>query len=140
MIMTVDTGNKMIKTDTLEFNAGVEILDQMPGEREEVILYEGQYYITTSRRISYMEDKTEDERYFILTLFAIGKEMEAMETQERMIPNGLIEIELLVGLPPAHYGKHRRTTADPPPDNKPHTPICIPSPQKIQFYMAYSYR
>ena len=43
MIMTVDTGNKMIKTDTLEFNAGVEILDQMPGEREEVILYEGQY-------------------------------------------------------------------------------------------------
>lgn len=109
MIMTVDTGNKMIKTDTLEFNAGVEILDQMPGEREEVISYEGQYYITTSRRISYMEDKTEDERYFILTLFAIGKELEAMETQERMIPNGLIEIELLVGLPSAHYGKHRRT-------------------------------
>ena len=109
MIMTVDTGNKMIKTDTLEFNAGVEILDQMPGKREEVISYEGQYYITTSRRISYMEDKTEDERYFILTLFAIGKELEAMEKQERMIPNGLIEIELLVGLPPAHYGKYRRT-------------------------------
>ena len=35
----------MIKTDTLEFNAGVEILDQMPGKREEVISYEGQYYI-----------------------------------------------------------------------------------------------
>lgn len=108
MIMTVDTGNKMIKTDTQEFNAGVEILDQMPGEKEEVILYEGQYYITTSRRLSYMEDKTEDERYFILTLFAIGKELETMEAQERLIPNGLIEIELLVGLPPAHYGKHRR--------------------------------
>lgn len=107
--MTVDTGNKMIKTDTLEFHAGVEVLDQMPGEKEKVISYEGQYYITTSRRLSYMEDKTEDERYFILTLFAIGKELEARETQEKLIPNGLIEIELLVGLPPAHYGKKRRT-------------------------------
>lgn len=108
MIMTVDTGNKMIKTDTLEFHAGVEVLDQMPGEREEVILYGGQYYIATSSRISYMEDKTEDERYFILTLFAIAKELEAMNAQGKLISNGLIEIELLVGLPPAHYGRQRR--------------------------------
>lgn len=41
MIITVDTGNKMIKTETLEFHAGVEILDQIPGEQEEVILYGG---------------------------------------------------------------------------------------------------
>lgn len=57
MIIAVDTGNKMIKTETLEFNSGVEIFDQMPGEQEEVISYGGQYYITTSRRISYMELK-----------------------------------------------------------------------------------
>lgn len=73
MIMAVDTGNKMIKTETLEFHAGLEILDQMPGEKEEVILYGGQYYMMTSRRISYLEDKTEDERYFILTLFGDRK-------------------------------------------------------------------
>lgn len=108
MIIAVDTGNKMIKTETLEFNSGVEILDQMPGEQEEVISYGGQYYITTSRRISYMEDKTEDERYFVLTLFAIAQELERMKHQEKLIANGLIEIELLVGLPPAHYGKQRR--------------------------------
>lgn len=108
MIIAVDTGNKMIKTETLEFHAGLEILDQMPGEKEEVILYGGQYYMMTSRRISYLEDKTEDERYFILTLLAIAKELEKMKVQEKLISNGLIEIELLVGLPPAHYGKHRR--------------------------------
>lgn len=107
MIITVDTGNKMIKTETLEFHAGVEILDQIPGEQEEVILYGGKYYRPTSRRISYMEDKTEDDRYFILTLFAIAKELQTIKT-ENLISNGLIEIELLVGLPPAHYGKQRR--------------------------------
>lgn len=108
MIISVDTGNKMIKTDTLEFNAGVEIIDQMPGEQEEVINYNGQYYRTVSKRISYMEDKTEDDRYFILTLFAIAKELEKARDQEALIANGLVEVELLVGLPPAHYGKHRR--------------------------------
>lgn len=108
MIISVDTGNKMIKTDTLEFNAGVEIIDQMPGEQEEVIYYNGQYYRTVRKRISYMEDKTEDDRYFILTLFAIAKELEKARDKETLIANGLVEVELLVGLPPAHYGKHRR--------------------------------
>lgn len=108
MMISVDTGNKMIKTETVEFSAGLELLDQMPGEREEVLSYSGQYYQTTSRRISYMEDKTEDDRYFILTLFAIAKELEKVQAREGLIANGLIEIELLVGLPPAHYGKYRR--------------------------------
>lgn len=108
MIIAVDTGNKMIKTETMEFNAGVEVLDQMPGDQEEVLSFCGQYYRTTSRRISYMEDKTEDDRYFILTLFAIAKELEKLQEKETLITNGLIDIELLVGLPPAHYGRYRR--------------------------------
>lgn len=109
MIIAVDTGNKMVKTETAEFHAGVEVLDQMPGEQEEVLTYDGQYYRITSRRISYMEDKTEDDRYFILTLFAIAKELEKNEIQEKMVPSGLIDVKLLVGLPPAHYGRQRRS-------------------------------
>lgn len=109
MIISVDTGNKMIKTETLEFNAGVEVYDQIPGEQEDVIFYEGQYYRTSSKRLSYLEDKTEDDRYFILTLFAVAKELQEKKKQENLITNGLIEIELLVGLPPAHYGRQRRS-------------------------------
>lgn len=55
MIISVDTGNKQMKTENCEFNSGVEILDTLPGELEEVIEYEGKYYRTTNRRISYME-------------------------------------------------------------------------------------
>ena len=108
MIISVDTGNKQMKTENCEFNSGVEILDTLPGELEEVIEYEGKYYRTTNRRISYMEDKTADERYFILTLFAIAKELSYQQKYEGMLPKNLEEIELLVGLPPAHYGKQRK--------------------------------
>ena len=60
MIISVDTGNKHMKTENCEFNSGVEILDTLPGDMEEVIEYEGKYYVTTNRRISYMEDKIAD--------------------------------------------------------------------------------
>ena len=108
MIISVDTGNKHMKTENCEFNSGVEILDTLPGELEEVIEYEGKYYMTTNRRISYMEDKTADDRYYILTLFAIAKELSYREKNEGLLPQNLQEIELLVGLPPAHYGKQRK--------------------------------
>lgn len=34
MMISADTGNKMIKTDAVEFSAGLQLLDQMPGEQE----------------------------------------------------------------------------------------------------------
>ena len=108
MIISVDTGNKHMKTENCEFNSGVEILDTLPGELEEVIEYEVKYYKTTNRRISYMEDKTADDRYYILTLFAIAKELSYRKKNEGLLPQNLQEIELLVGLPPAHYGKQRK--------------------------------
>lgn len=32
MIIAVDTGNKMVKTETAEFHARIEVLDQMRGD------------------------------------------------------------------------------------------------------------
>ena len=47
-----------------------------------------------------MRDKTTDDRYFILTLFAI-----AFELKERSFSQTEItEVELGIGLPPAHFG------------------------------------
>ena len=41
-----------------------------------------------------------DERFYVLTLFAIAKELERRKVPETLDP---IDITLLVGLPPAHY-------------------------------------
>lgn len=54
----------------------------------------------TDQRIPYRRDKTEDERFFILTLFAIAHEIEAMGQYS----GSLMRVQLAVGLPPAHFG------------------------------------
>ncbi len=92
MVISVDTGNKMIKTEHYEFNSGIDVLDTIPGENDEVIEFGGKYYRTTNRRISYMEDKTEDDRYYILTLIAIAKELDTMKKEAVLAPNGEITV------------------------------------------------
>ena len=64
--------------------------------------YDGKYWTLSSQRLSYMRDKTRDDRYFILSLFAIAKEM---ERSGRYSP--LEQIQLAVGIPPEHYGMLR---------------------------------
>ena len=54
-----------------------------------------------------MRDKTRDERYFILSLFAIAKELEAHGGG-----TGIQKIDLSVGLPPEHYGVLKEKFAD----------------------------
>lgn len=100
MIIAVDHGNKSIKTTHAVFTSGLVVSEGMPGFKTDYILWNDKCYTLTERRISYLRDKTEDERFYILTLFAI-----AMELEYRGIPESLdpVDITLLVGLPPAHY-------------------------------------
>ena len=100
MMISVDHGNKSIKTPHAIFTSGLVMSDGLQGFKTDYIGWNGKYYSLTERRISYLRDKTEDDRFFILTLFAIAKELEYRDVSETLDP---IEITLLVGLPPAHY-------------------------------------
>ena len=100
MIISVDHGNKSIKTPHAIFTSGLVMSDGLQGFKTDYIGWNGKYYSLTERRISYLRDKTEDDRFFILTLFAIAKELEYRNVSETLDP---IDITLLVGLPPAHY-------------------------------------
>lgn len=55
--------------------SGLRESDTKPPFGKEVLFYKGKYYTLTDQRIPYMRDKTVDERYFILTLFAVGFEL-----------------------------------------------------------------
>lgn len=78
MLIAVDHGNKQIKTvHTPPFTSGL-IQSDTPGFGTDALAYRGKYYTLTDQRIPYRRDKTEDERFFILTLFAIAHEIEAM--------------------------------------------------------------
>ena len=69
--IAVDHGNKNMKTCNQVFTTALITQDKKPARGEEYIFYEGKYYLLSNRRIPYQRDKTEDERFLILTLFAI---------------------------------------------------------------------
>lgn len=99
MLIAVDHGNYAIKTPNFSFVSGLIESEVLPAIPDEVIRYKDHYYALTERRITYRRDKTKDETYFILTLFAIAKELEKLEKYDECV-----DVELAVGLPPEHYG------------------------------------
>lgn len=107
MIISIDHGNKSIKTPTLLFTSGLVESAAKPGFQGDYIFWEGKYYSLTEKRISYLRDKTEDNRFYVLTLFAIAYELRQADIEPD--PINPVDITLLVGLPPAHYGQlHER--------------------------------
>ena len=108
MLIAVDHGNRLIKIPNhAPFTSGLLESDSPPFGGE-TLKYRGKYYTLTDQRIPYHRDKTEDERFWILTLFAIAYEIEAVNGYSR----NLMRVELAVGLPPAHFGaQHKKFTS-----------------------------
>lgn len=77
MLIGVDHGNKQIKT--VHCNPFVSGLKQSVTRPfgQNVLRYQNTYYTLSTERIPYRKDKTEDDRFFILTLFALAGEIEA---------------------------------------------------------------
>jgi len=101
MLIAVDHGNKQIKLPSGRFfTSGINESDARPPFGDDFLKYKGKYYTLSNSRIPYMRDKTGDDRFYILNLFAIGFEIE----DSGRYTEDLIPVELLVGLPPAHFG------------------------------------
>ena len=101
MIISVDHGNKQIKLPgRRSFTSGLRESDSRPPFGEDFLKYRGRYYMLSNQRIPYLRDKTSDNRFYILTLFAICIQIE----DSGLYTDDLTHIKLLVGLPPAHYG------------------------------------
>lgn len=105
MLISVDHGNKQIKVvHSAPFTSGLRE-SLTPPFGEDILLYQGKYHTLSDQRIPYRRDKTEDERFFLLTLFAIAFEIEA----RGCYTDEVMRIQLAVGLPPAHYGSQYKT-------------------------------
>lgn len=99
MIIGIDHGNAQIKTRNTCFVSGVEEFPTKPPMAADVIQYQSRYWTLVGKRLPVMRDKTKDDRFYLLTLFAISKELEA-----RKEITSTLDIDLAVGLPPEHYG------------------------------------
>lgn len=99
MLIAIDHGNYAIKTVNYTFISGLAEHSTKPPMAEEILEYDGRYWTPSGQRISYMRDKTRDDRFFILSLFAIARELQNAGSH-----NPVEQIDLAVGLPPEHYG------------------------------------
>lgn len=99
MLIAIDHGNYAIKTVHHSFVSGLSEHTVKPPMTDEILEYEGKYWTLSGRRLNYMRDKTQDERYFILSLFAIAKELENIGYYQ-----AVERVQLAVGLPPEHFG------------------------------------
>ena len=100
LVIGTDHGNKQMKTtNCLPFISGLKESRTKPFGKD-ILEYQGKYYILSNQRIPYKRDKTEDEKFFILTLFAIARELEFRNA----FTKNILPIGLGAGLPPAHYG------------------------------------
>ena len=108
MLISIDHGNKQVKTiHHVPFTSGLVCSEVRPFGGE-TLTYQGRYYTLTDQRIPYRRDKTEDERFFVLMLFAIAYELEAAS----FYGAGPVRVQLAVGLPPAHYGAQQKRFAE----------------------------
>ena len=74
-VISIDHGNRHIKTISHVFPASFVESSHLPSFDGCTIDYEGKQYTLADQRMPQKNDKTKDEYYFILTLFAIGKEL-----------------------------------------------------------------
>lgn len=63
MLISIDHGNKQIKTVHKTFTSGLCESNTRPPFGGDVLFYNGKYYTLSDQRIPYMRDKTADERF-----------------------------------------------------------------------------
>lgn len=101
MLISIDHGNKQIKTANRTFTSAFTESDTKPPFGEDILEYKGKYYSLSGNRIPYLRNKAIDDRFFILTLFALAYEIETARVYN---PDEIMDVQLAVGLPPAHFG------------------------------------
>ena len=98
MLVAIDHGNYAIKTVSEVFVSGLSEHTVQPPLAAETIGFNGKFWTLTESRLAYMRDKTKDDRFFILSLFAIVRELK----EQGELPSEA-DIDLAVGLPPEHF-------------------------------------
>ena len=75
VIIGIDHGYGNIKTAHTCFKTGVAAYDKEPTFRSNLLIYEGRFYLIGEEHKEFAADKMADSDYYILTLAAIGREL-----------------------------------------------------------------
>jgi len=93
-----------MKTTNHVFPASYVDAGHLPALGGTTLKYNGKEYMLADALLPQLTDKTVNDRYFNLTLFAIGKELLSREASSGVVfmPDEVISVTLLIGLPLSH--------------------------------------
>lgn len=101
MIIGIDHGYGMMKTANNMFTTGLTEYEKEPYTMQDVVKFNGKYYVCGSGRQTLIRDKTSDDSYYILTLAAIAKELCIRGVGTKA------NVTLAVGLPLTSFGRDK---------------------------------
>ena len=92
IIIGIDHGYGNIKTANCCFKTGVASFDKEPTFKSNLLVFENRYYLIGEEHKEFTADKMADSDYYILTLAAIGRELNIRKQT-------LARIHIAAGLP-----------------------------------------
>ena len=105
-VIGIDHGWSQMKTANAPvFSAGIREILTEPAFYDDVLEYGGKYYKVGTARETVMENKVENEDYYLLTLAAVAKELRIRGKSEA-------NVLLAVGLPASRYGGEKQAFID----------------------------
>jgi len=100
-VIGIDHGWSQMKTvNAPVFSAGIKEILTEPAFFDDVLEYDGKYYKVGTARDTVMENKVENDDYYLLTLAAVAKELKIRGKSEA-------NVVLAVGLPASRYGDEK---------------------------------
>lgn len=102
MVIGIDHGFYAIKGAHVVFPSGLAVYDYEPYTMQDVLQYEGKYYVCGTGRQALLKDKTVNDNYYLLTMAALAQELRYRNAEKRM------EIVLAAGLPLAGFGREKQ--------------------------------
>ena len=76
LILGIDHGYAAMKTAHCVFTSGLVAYEHEPYTRQNVLEWQGHWYVVGSGRQPLQKDKTRTEDYYFLTLAALAKEID----------------------------------------------------------------
>ncbi len=102
-IIGIDHGNAAMKTAHFTFPSGVTTFAHEPYTRTNLLEIEGRFHLCGSGRQPLLPDKTQSDRFYLLTLAAVAKEL-----RYRGLPTKS-EIIIAAGLPLTSFGRQKKS-------------------------------
>ena len=84
IIIGIDHGYYAIKTRQVSFPSGIIRYDYEPYTMQNVLQYQGKYYVCGTGRQTLVKNKTSNDNYYLLTLAAIAEEIIVYHNQKHI--------------------------------------------------------